>query len=595
MLAAVPAVANAAVTSPDNPDFCGLSAEGAEFGSEERGDVRDHESAGYWSVSSPNAEADKVWWYADGTFTDVTSQDPNAGSRLYLDKKDPGPITVFYLVDDAWQYIHAASVDPEEGPDFTALEPCADTCDSFGDAARFTETGGVRDHKSAEFWSVDSPNSEADKVWWYADGTFTDVTSQDPNAGSRLYLDKNDQGPITVFYLVDDAWQYIHAATVDPEKGPTFGDLPSCTPPPSGDGGAAPGDDGPTDSVTEEVSDGGTVSTDPNGTGPTADATVTTSVTTPNGGTVAIELREPTDAEAPADGLVQLGLVADIDAPAATANEPLQLAFSLHSSIVPADVAPANLITFRNGVPVPACSGATGIAEPDPCVALAEVDVNGNIDIEVLTSNASVWSFAAATSACPTGIVPADGFSDDTGLHGRAIACVVWWQLANGFGDGTFGASQTLTRAQGATFIARLLDAAGVDLPENASHPFVDVDGSVHETAISQLSTLDIISGVADDRFAPHVSLSRAQIAALLVRTYEHVGGALPAGADAFDDDNGSVHEAAINKAAAAGFTTGVTSGSFDPHGEVSRGQMASFLARVLDRFFTDGEVMLPH
>jgi hypothetical protein len=67
-------------------------------------------------------------------------------------------------------------------------------------------------------------------------------------------------------------------------------------------------------------------------------------------------------------------------------------------------------------------------------------------------------------------------------------------------------------------------------------------------------------------------------MASLLARAFE-----LPASrADAFGDDDASVHEASINRLAAAGITTGTDDGGFDPGRGVTRAQLASFLVRAL-------------
>jgi hypothetical protein len=59
---------------------------------------------------------------------------------------------------------------------------------------------------------------------------------------------------------------------------------------------------------------------------------------------------------------------------------------------------------------------------------------------------------------------------------------------------------------------------------------------------------------------------------------------ALPAaGNDHFRDDNGSPHEDAINRIAAAGLTQGCSPNRFCPHGAVTRAQMAAFLRRAFD------------
>lgn len=357
----------------------------------------------------------------------------------------------------------------------------------------------------------------------------------------------------------------------------------------------APADEDPVASVDEPVTAGGTVTNDPDDSGPTSEVPITAAVTSPNAGTITLDVRQPTTSEEPdGSGFELFGTIVDVTAPDASAADPLVLALSLHASLLPADLDVANLVVFRDGQAVRTCTATTGTALPDPCIASAAVDADGNLDIEVLTSQASVWSFAAATSACPSGVVPDDGFTDDTGVHAASIACAAWWDLAAGFEDGTFGSSLSLTRAQGASFIAGLLEAAGIDLPSDAADAFGDDDGSTHEPAIDQLASLGIVSGVSAERFAPGEQLSRAQMATILIGAAEHVVGALPPGVDAFADDDGSVHEAAIDKAAAADFTVGVAPETFDPSGEVSRGQTATFLARVLDRFFTDGVVSLP-
>jgi hypothetical protein len=77
-------------------------------------------------------------------------------------------------------------------------------------------------------------------------------------------------------------------------------------------------------------------------------------------------------------------------------------------------------------------------------------------------------------------------------------------------------------------------------------------------------------------------------MATLVVGVYERLlGEPLPPAPDAFSDDEGTVHEAAIDKAAATGLTNGVAAGTYRPGGVVQRDQMASFLTRVLERTVT--------
>jgi hypothetical protein len=51
---------------------------------------------------------------------------------------------------------------------------------------------------------------------------------------------------------------------------------------------------------------------------------------------------------------------------------------------------------------------------------------------------------------------------------------------------------------------------------------------------------------------------------------------------DHFVDDEGLSHEAAINRLASSGITSGCAADRFCPTGVVTRGQMAAFLRRAM-------------
>ena len=124
---------------------------------------------------------------------------------------------------------------------------------------------------------------------------------------------------------------------------------------------------------------------------------------------------------------------------------------------------------------------------------------------------------------------------------------------------------------------------------------FVDLGGSAFITEIDWLASAGITSGCSDTWFCPRDSVTREQMASFLARAL----GLPPAGADYFNDDETSGHQADINRAAAAGVTTGCGAGRFCPKGTVTREQMASFLARALGLpatavdYFTDDEQSL--
>jgi SpoIID/LytB domain protein len=110
--------------------------------------------------------------------------------------------------------------------------------------------------------------------------------------------------------------------------------------------------------------------------------------------------------------------------------------------------------------------------------------------------------------------------------------------------------------------------------------PFDDDDGSVHEFAISWAQLAGIVDGIEPTTFAPGQPVTRAQMATFLVNTFDipaaSIVGVFP------DVPAANVHRAAIDAAAQIGLTDGFDDGTFRPGEPVTRQQMASFLARAL-------------
>jgi hypothetical protein len=190
--------------------------------------------------------------------------------------------------------------------------------------------------------------------------------------------------------------------------------------------------------------------------------------------------------------------------------------------------------------------------------------------------------------ACPQGSVPTDAFRDvdADSTHGRAVNCIAWWDISRGNG-GLYAPAAEVSRAQMATFIASLLDNTGGELPVTPDDRFVDDNGSVHEANINRLALAGIVGGKSNASYDPSSAVTRAQMAAFLVRAFNHLARQhgqqeLEATTDYFGDDAGLVLESDINKAAASGFAGGFGDGTYRPSAAVRRDQMASFLGRVL-------------
>ncbi len=103
------------------------------------------------------------------------------------------------------------------------------------------------------------------------------------------------------------------------------------------------------------------------------------------------------------------------------------------------------------------------------------------------------------------------------------------------------------------------------------------------------------MTGRTATTYGPQEAVTRAQMAAMIDRAYALLGGAGRAAApNAFGDDDLSVHEAAIDRLALLGVTSGTSASRFSPDSDVRRDQMASFLTRLMSRLVAEGAVVAP-
>jgi hypothetical protein len=210
---------------------------------------------------------------------------------------------------------------------------------------------------------------------------------------------------------------------------------------------------------------------------------------------------------------------------------------------------------------------------------------------------------------------------DRLSVHVANVDCIVWYRISVGVEPGLFAPARRVTRGEMASFLARTLTAAGheppsvppvapdpdEDAPDAAAadgstssadevttagvqievppRRFTDTEGSVHADAIDLIAAAGITEGQADGTFRPGVRVSRAQMATFVVRTVELlIEQEIVGEREWFDDLDGNYHARNINVARELGITLGGTSsGSFEPQRNISRAQMASFLARTLD------------
>jgi polyhydroxybutyrate depolymerase len=154
----------------------------------------------------------------------------------------------------------------------------------------------------------------------------------------------------------------------------------------------------PPETVSQPVSPGGSATTDNESDGATADDPIESTVTSPQGG--ALSITESVGMGAP-PGYMLLGNQVQISAPPATAGSPLVITFLVDASALLPGAGAADVVVFRNGVPLPGCTGAPGTASPDPCVASRQSLSGGDVSITALTSAASLWTLAVQQAQEP--------------------------------------------------------------------------------------------------------------------------------------------------------------------------------------------------
>ena len=233
----------------------------------------------------------------------------------------------------------------------------------------------------------------------------------------------------------------------------------------------------------------------------------------------------------------------------------------------------------------------------------------GLVGLVGLTFAPSTAGAAISTQAfcanVPTG---QSGFTDiaQAGVHQRNVECLRGSGITQGVTATTYAPQANTSRAQMATFIANMVDfATANDAPGGATVPalptaaasqdrFTDDETSVHENNINRLAQAGIVQGTGGTNFSPSDPVSRAQMASFVANAIRFIRGAvLPEGADAFTDDETSVHEANINRLANADIVDGTGSGGskavFSVSLLVSRAQMASFIIQGLAFLHAEG------
>lgn len=124
------------------------------------------------------------------------------------------------------------------------------------------------------------------------------------------------------------------------------------------------------------------------------------------------------------------------------------------------------------------------------------------------------------------------GFKDVEGSawYAAEVRTAAAYGLVRGFGDGSFRPQATITREEVAVMAAQALKLAGApasaDGDAKSAQAFAD-EADIHawsDDAVRTASSLGIVKGLPDGRFAPRATATRAEAAAMLSRTLQAAG-----------------------------------------------------------------------
>ena len=123
--------------------------------------------------------------------------------------------------------------------------------------------------------------------------------------------------------------------------------------------------------------------------------------------------------------------------------------------------------------------------------------------------------------------------------------------------------------------------AAACDPVKVKGSGFTDVARSVHQESVECLKWWGLVNGLSATSFAPNRNVTRGEVASLVARLLERAGRPMPSDPPAaFSDTTSGTHALRINQLAALGLVNGFGDGTYRPDRPISRGEVASLMVR---------------
>jgi hypothetical protein len=155
--------------------------------------------------------------------------------------------------------------------------------------------------------------------------------------------------------------------------------------------------------------------------------------------------------------------------------------------------------------------------------------------------------------------------------------------LTAGYPDGTYRPGNHVIRAEIAVFLKKGIHGGSYLPPTpDGSHPFSDIAGHWAEDWIEDLYDEGFTSGFPDGTFRPQNKVTRAEMAVFILKAKHGSSYTPPApSGGSFTDVAGHWAEAWIEQLKAEGITSGYPDGSYRPNNSVTRAEMAVLLVNT--------------
>ena len=135
--------------------------------------------------------------------------------------------------------------------------------------------------------------------------------------------------------------------------------------------------------------------------------------------------------------------------------------------------------------------------------------------------------YLASFDACPGDAIPPAGFRDVPGRHDNSsdINCIAYYGITKGTSATTYAPEDPVIREHMALFLIRLAKLVGIFVPPPDDTPFTDIASLSQESRdnISQIYQLGITIGTSATTYTPGRNVSRGEMALFLQRLMDEM------------------------------------------------------------------------